>query len=53
MMAGDLYYSFAPEGADLEEDRAKCRVKIAVRLRHFRVDSKGTFAIILPQQQHG
>ncbi len=53
MMAGDLYYSFAPKGADLEEDRATCRVKVAVRLRHFCVDSKVTFAVMLPQQQHG
>lgn len=30
MMAGDLYYSFAPKGADLEQDRAKCRIKLAV-----------------------
>lgn len=29
MMAGDLYYSFAPKGQELEEDRAKCRVKVA------------------------
>jgi len=27
-MAGDLYWSFAPKGADLEHDRAKCRVKL-------------------------
>lgn len=32
MMDGDLYYSFAPKAADLEQDRAKCRVKVAVRL---------------------
>lgn len=31
MMAGDLYYSFAPKAADLEQDRAKCRIKVAVR----------------------
>ena len=30
MMAGDLYYSFAPKAADLEQDRAKCRIKVAV-----------------------
>lgn len=30
MMAGDLYYSFAPKGADLEQDRAKCRIKVEV-----------------------
>jgi hypothetical protein len=31
MMAGDLYYSFAPKAADLEQDRANCRIKVAVR----------------------
>lgn len=31
MMAGDLYYSCAPKGADLEQDRAKCRIQVAVR----------------------
>lgn len=29
MMAGDLYYSFAPKAADLEQDRANCRIKVA------------------------
>lgn len=32
MMDGDLYLSFAPKGAELEADRAKSRVKLAVRL---------------------
>jgi hypothetical protein len=32
MMEGDLYYSFAPKAPDLEHDRAKCRIKLAVQM---------------------